>query len=173
MRATTTDSPSAGSRMPPWLVAIEAAYLGLLLAAGAIYATVPHLRLLPTTLGPFPLGVAYFGALGAVTAGIFGIYFHNVGYQPSYTYWYVFRPMTGIVLGLVAYMIFVVVIQSTGTEPRRGGALIYYLVAFLVGYREHVFQDLIQRAVDFLLAPGTSANTTGSSPPLGPRRRRR
>ncbi len=33
--------------------------------------------------------------------------------------------------------------------------IIYYVVAFLVGYREETFRDLIKRATDLILKPGT------------------
>ena len=41
---------------------------------------------------------------------------------------------------------------STPTQPRSN--LLYYLVAFLVGYREETFRELIKRLVDIILAPG-------------------
>lgn len=42
------------------------------------------------------------------------------------------------------------------------GGLIYYLVAFLAGYREEVFQQLVQRAVDVILKPGEPDKPRGS-----------
>jgi hypothetical protein len=38
--------------------------------------------------------------------------------------------------------------------PKIPTNLLYYLVAFLVGYREETFRELIKRLVDIILAPG-------------------
>jgi len=50
--------------------------------------------------------------------------------------------------------------------------LLYYLVAFLVGYREETFRELIKRLVDVVLSPGTSPGTLPNlhqaSPPQAP-----
>ena len=64
------------------------------------------------------------------------------------------RPLAGAVFGVVAYLIFVVVIDATGATANRSGTLVYDVVAFLVGYREDTFRQLIIRATDLLLAPG-------------------
>ena len=50
--------------------------------------------------------------------------------------------------------------SPTPTPPAKQNApipsnLLYYLVAFLVGYREETFRELIKRLVDIILAPGT------------------
>jgi hypothetical protein len=49
--------------------------------------------------------------------------------------------------------------------------LLYYLVAFLVGYREETFRELIKRLVDIILSPGNGAGApakTGVNPPHAP-----
>ncbi|HEV2961918.1 MAG TPA: IPT/TIG domain-containing protein [Candidatus Angelobacter sp.] len=37
--------------------------------------------------------------------------------------------------------------------------LLYYLIAFLVGYREETFRELIKRLVDVILSPGGGSAT--------------
>src|SRR4249920_769611 len=59
------------------------------------------------------------------------------------------------------------------TPPTLGSKyLLYYLVAFLVGYREETFRELIKRLVDIILAPGnvkTAAPTIhDANPPQAP-----
>lgn len=152
--ATVNAPKKLAAEMPVYVVVIEWSYLVLLLLAAVLYITVPGLRLLPDPLGPIPLGVPFFGGLGGVAIRCFGIFFHNEEWDRSYLYWYLFGPLIGFVLGIVAYLIFVVTIQATGTKPNMNGGLVYYLVAFLAGYREEVFQQLIQHAIDVILKPG-------------------
>jgi hypothetical protein len=147
--------------MPVYVVVLEATYLVVLLLAAVVYITVPSLRLIPDPIGPIPLGVPFFGGLGGVLIRCFGIFFHNEEWDRSYLYWYLFGPLIGFALGAVAYLIFVVTIQATGTKANTNGGMVYYLVAFLAGYREEVFQQLIQHAIDVILKPGEPAKKPG------------
>ena len=65
----------------------------------------------------------------------------------------------GAILGIVSFFIYVAAIQSTTSSPKltpnAPGSVVYYLVAFVVGYREDTFRALIKRFVDLLLAPGS------------------
>jgi Abnormal spindle-like microcephaly-assoc'd, ASPM-SPD-2-Hydin len=164
--------------------------------------------------GVLPLGVPWFGALGAVTLSLYGVFDHNDHWDPKWNYWHVARPLVGIVLAIVAYFIFITFIGSTGLTPRTsavtttsttiaettttlppttettdqfgfppaeeepsttsppdqaGGGpagpstlLPYYVLAFLVGFREGTFRNLIKRAADVLLGPGDPG-----APPAG------
>jgi len=62
----------------------------------------------------------------------------------------------GAVMGSVGYLIFIVIISASATLPQgpAHGSPIFYLIAFLLGYREQVFRDVLRKAVDVLLAPG-------------------
>jgi hypothetical protein len=121
--------------------------------------------------GILPIGVPWFGALGAVTISLEGVFLWNSQWDKSYNYWHIGRPVFGAVLGIVAFFLFVVIVTTSGTPPKflTGPAsssdakdfIIYYVVAFLVGYREETFRDLIKRATDLILKPGTP-------PPSGP-----
>jgi hypothetical protein len=151
--------------------------------------------------GVLPLGVPWFGALGAVTLSLYGVFDHNDHWEPKWNYWYIARPLVGIILAIIAYFIFITLINSTGLTPRTsaptttistatsttsttleptstvspttsatpttapsgqsGGTatgpstlLLYYVLAFIVGFREDTFRSLIKRAADVLLGPG-------------------
>ena len=168
--------------------------------------------------GVLPLGVPWFGALGAVTLSLYGVFDHNDHWDPKWNYWYIARPLVGIILAIIAYFIFITLINSTGLTPRTsatttststttsttlestttvipttsatrtapptsnlapagqpgettlpptsipgqtGGTaagpstlLLYYVLAFIVGFREDTFRSLIKRAADVLLGPG-------------------
>jgi hypothetical protein len=144
--------------------------------------------------GVLPLGVPWFGALGAVTLSLYGVFDHNDHWEPKWNYWHIARPLVGIVLAIVAYFVFITLISSTGLTPRTSAAttsstttttlgpttttapaaqpggsppgpsslLPYYVLAFLVGFREDTFRNLIKRAADILLGPGDAG-----APPAG------
>ena len=100
-----------------------------------------------------------------------GVFLWNSQWNKAYNYWHIGRPMFGAVLGIVAFFLFVLIVTTSGTPPKFLTApatgtdgkdfIVYYIVAFLVGYREETFRDLIKRATDLILRPGTP-------PPSGP-----
>jgi hypothetical protein len=116
--------------------------------------------------GIIPLGVPWFGALGAVTVSIYGIVTNSHRWDTRWNLWHLARPVIGAILGTVAYLIFIGVIQATGTTPSAVGSasgndsiklITYLVIAFVVGYREQTFRTLIAKVVDTLLSPGDSA----------------
>jgi hypothetical protein len=156
--------------------------------------------------GVLPLGVPWFGALGAVTLSLYGVFDHNDHWDPKWNYWYIARPLVGIILAIIAFFIFITLINSTGLTPRTSATttststttstlleptttvipttsatltapptgqtggnatgpstlLVYYVLAFIVGFREDTFRSLIKRAADVLLGPGDAG-----PPPAG------
>jgi len=100
------------------------------------------------------------------------VFLWNNQWDTKYNYWHIGRPLFGAVLGIVAYFIFVVIVTASGSPPKfldAGGAantnakdlIIFYVVAFLVGYREETFRELIKRVTDLILRPGSQ---TASEP---------
>jgi hypothetical protein len=112
-------------------------------------------------LGLLPLVVPWAGATGAVTAGMFGIYFHNQSWDKRYNYWYFARPVTGAVLGGFAYVFFVALIDATGSHPKTSSNFIYAAIAFIVGFREKTFFNLLTHAADVILGPSNSKENKG------------
>lgn len=130
--------------------------------------------------GMLPIAVPWFGALGAVTISLEGVFtWSESRWNPDYNYWHCGRPIFGAVLGAISFYLFVLIIMSAGTTPPfllnptptagSTGAvqtvlpkdlIIYYVVAFLVGYREETFRELIRRVTDLILKPGTQAAAT-------------
>jgi hypothetical protein len=109
--------------------------------------------------GIIPLGVPWFGAHGAVTISIYGVVDHSEGWQTKWNLWHTVRPVVGAILGTLAYLIFIGVIQATGTTPSSVAStkstsivlVTYLVIAFVVGFREETFRALVQRVVDILL----------------------
>jgi len=144
-------------------------YLTIILVLGLIFFFKRDLLFfLPQTnlFGSMPVGVPWFGALGAVLISLTGVFEHEHDWDASYWPWHVARPLVGVAVGVVSVLIMQAGILAVGSTPIQPGStptvspakiptnLLYYLVAFLVGYREETFRELIKRLVDIILAPG-------------------
>jgi hypothetical protein len=145
------------SRVPIWIFLLESFYLIALVAVGLIYIHWgPLQRLLPSSLGTIPVAVPWWGALGGITISFTGIFRNSDRWQTRYELWHIARPFLGAVVGSVSYLIFIALIRATGTTPSHQSPInnaVYYLVAFLTGYREDVFRELLKRATDSLFTP--------------------
>ncbi len=149
--------------------ALSAAYLVILIALAWMYvgnyygikAAIPWLL-----AGILPIGVPWFGALGATLISLQGVFDHNTHWDPSYGHWHIARPLVGAVVGTIAYFIYLLLIKVTGenaptaTEPVID-LIPFYVVAFLVGYREETFRNLIKAVTDLLLKPAGVTTTRG------------
>lgn len=121
--------------------------------------------------GVIPIGVPWFGALGGLTISIYGVVDNNHRWQTRWTLWHAIRPLVGAILGTVGYLIFIGLIQATGTSPTLGTAshspstssVLYLVIAFVIGFREQTFRSLIQRVVDLLLSPGDTSKAPSVS----------
>jgi hypothetical protein len=139
---------------------VEILYLLILLALGALYFTSVR-QIWKNDFGPVPLGVPWFAALGAVMIGLQGVIDHGADWDESYNFWHIARPLIGATFGVVVYLIIVAGIVATGTPKVQTGTatspvdnIFYYIVAFIVGYREEIVRSLIQRVSDVIFAPG-------------------
>jgi hypothetical protein len=149
---------------PAFFFWVELLYLTVLVVGAVVYAKQEGFRqLLPSSVGPVPLPVIWFGALGAVMIGLYGTFRHNADWDPTYNYWHLARPLTGSVIGVVGYLIFIAVINSAGGQTTNRP--IAYVVAFLLGYREESFRNLLKKATDILIIPATTDG--GQTPPAG------
>jgi hypothetical protein len=123
------------------------------------HLTVGTLRdVIPGKVAGVPVSVPWFGALGAVLIGLYGIFEHiHRDWDRRYTVWHIARPFTGAALGAVAFVGFAAVIRATGlslgTQDPLGRGVAFAL-AFVVGFREQTFRNLIARVGDVVLGPG-------------------
>lgn len=137
--------------------ALEVTYLLALMAlAGAASAWGGWRSHVPTDIGPVPLSIPWFGALGGVITSLRGVFDHAHNWNSDYLLRHIARPLTAAVSGTVAYLILLGGLVAVGQTPATGGgaaraAIVYDVVAFLVGYREEVFRTMLQRVVDRLL----------------------
>jgi hypothetical protein len=177
-------------------------YLAVMLLLGLVFFVKRDLLwFVPSAFGPVPVGVPWFGALGAIVISLTGVFEHEHDWDSSYWPWHLSRPLIGVALGVVSVLILqagVLAIGSTPTQPespqgqttsaptptpspsaspseskpaptpRVPTYLLYYLVAFLVGYREETFRELIKRLVDIILSPGNVRTTTPTIQAVNP-----
>jgi len=143
---------------PLWMFGMELGYLALLAGLAVAWGTSATLRRPFQASGEgLPVPVLWWGALGAVTISLDAMFRHARDWDRRLEPWHVARPAIGAILGAVSYLIFVVVLQAAGSPSRTHEPLIYYLVAFLVGYREATFRELMKRATAMLLSPSDQA----------------
>ncbi len=110
-----------------------------------------------------PLSVVWFGVLGAVLCSLQGIIEHNDDYDTKYNYWHFARPLVGGIVGLMSYLILTVIVTLGGSTPPNFATApsaplslnLYHVSAFIVGYREDAFRDLVSRVTDLVLRPGS------------------
>jgi hypothetical protein len=142
---------------------ISLVYLLLLLILGLVFCLKPELLsfIVPKSFGSVPLAVPWFGALGAVLISLTGVFDHKRDWDNDLWPWHLSRPLIGIAVGVVSVLILQAGVLSVGAGKATSN-LLYYLVAFLVGYREETFRELIKRLVDVILSPGGGS---GGAPP--------
>jgi hypothetical protein len=150
-------------RLPAYLFWIEIAYLVLLLVGAGLFVRWDSFRqLFPDPIGPVPLGVAWFGALGAVTISLYGMFRYSRSWDGGYNYGHLAGPLTGAVTGVVGFLIFAAIVNATGVQITNRP--IAYVIAFLLGYRQESFRELIKKATDLLILPGLKADGGPASP---------
>jgi hypothetical protein len=163
---------------------VQMAWLVFLGALAALFFSKQDIITFPASgsLGPVPLGVIWFGALGAVLISLTGIVEHAHDWDESFALWHLSRPLVGASLAVVGVLIVksgVLAAGQTPTNPTNAvgstanavaaipkDLIFYYLVAFLVGYREETFRELIKRLVDLILTPGTTHAATATAPTI-------
>lgn len=142
------------------MFALEVFYLVALLTAAATY--IYGVYSLPGSLGTVPLGVPWFGALGAVIISLTGTVTHAKDWDATMAYWHISRPLVGASTAVVAVLIMQAGLTAVGSGPQDGVVsnpgsthnVLYYVVAFAVGYRESTFRQLLARVIDVILNPG-------------------
>lgn len=160
-RKPDTPETLAGDYKTVFLV--EVAYLVALFALAILYVTNLYKLFpvtVPQTFGTVSIGVPWFGALGAVMISLTGLFDHPSDWKVHLKYWHFSRPLIGAALGIIAVLTFQAGVLAVGSPitpaPTVTSAtnLLYYLIAFIVGYREEIFRELIKRLGDVIFTPG-------------------
>ncbi len=114
-----------------------------------------------------PLWVPWAGALGGTTVSLVGVAHHSADWNgPKYALWHLLRPLLGMITGTLAVLILLFVIRgvvgevnlpATGKPYDNAGLAVLFVLAFVVGFREETFIELVKRVVDVLFGPGSNA----------------
>jgi hypothetical protein len=132
----------------------EITYLVLLIVLFFVYVLSDGLRDALPALGPIPIQVAWFGATGGVLAGLGGVYFHNQHWDPAYNFWHYSRPLVGAVVGGIGSLLFYVSISIGTKNAVEPNALTFDAVAFILGFADDAFRDLIKKVTTLLFGAG-------------------
>jgi len=162
---------SAHAQALAWkLLAIETAYLATILGLGYLVKRYPDFWLWSNLVG---LGAkcAWFGALGGVTIGIYGIYTHISAkdFDASFRLWYICKPVMGAIFGWFVFLVYYVGVVSAqaGTTPQITSPELSYLIAFLAGFSERFTIKTIDRFMTVLTGGDDKNKDKSDSRPGG------
>lgn len=140
------------ARQRNWIAASSVLWLLFLLALGS--------RLKEIELGPAAgslFGFHYWryllmGALGGVTIVIWGLIKHTIDldFDTSYFAWYLFKPILGAVMGLIAVLVILGGFFAIQGTTETAGPLPLYIIAFLAGFSERFSIRIIDRVTTAL-----------------------
>lgn len=114
-----------------------------------------------------PLSIPWFGAIGAIMISLQAVFERREDWDSAYNYWHLARPLIGATLGIMSYLILSVIVTLAGSTPPDTSAAptianmnIFHVLAFIVGYREETFRDLLKRVTDLILRPDNSRDSS-------------
>jgi hypothetical protein len=165
-----------GEDMPLWVLFVALTWLVVLSALFFIWITTPGLRDdLPKLYGHdpgIPVEAPWFGAIGGLAASLGGIFYYNRGtWRASYNYWHAVKPAMGAITGGVACVLLVVILRgASGNGKISTDATTFDASAFVFGYAESAFRELIASVTNVFLKPGKGTDTdTDAKPPVAPK----
>ncbi len=77
------------------------------------------------------------------------------------------RIPTGAAFGAIGYLIYQTVVQASATDAPESDrpAILGYVIAFILGYREEMFRELLKRITELLATAGGADVEPPSAPP--------
>jgi hypothetical protein len=155
---------------------LDLVYLAILGIVAWLYFTgqLPN-TIVPDRLAATPTGVIWFGALGGVLISLAGVHDHRYDWDDRYINWHLVRPAVGAGVAAVAVLIVQAGILAVGVSPEPTTAgpskdILYYVIAFVTGYREETFRAMIKKVADVILkTEATPAPTIASIDPTSGR----
>lgn len=149
--------PNANGPVPKSIVVAAYTYLVLLVALFVTYVTWKEFRSdLPSALGPLPIGVVWFGAVGAVVASFRGIFDYNQSWDSSYNIWHYSRPLLGAVTGSIGALMYWVLLTLGSTTTVTVRTTTFYVAAFVLGFADKAFVNLLNSVTSLIINPGKS-----------------
>jgi hypothetical protein len=150
-------------KMPVRFFYLALLYLAGLIALFIVYQTWSAFRThTPSTLGSMPVGVVWFGALGAVVSSFWGIFNHNDKWSRSYDYWYYVRPLFGTVTGSIGALVYLVLLNLGTTSKVVVDHNTFYVAAFVFGFADAAFMQVLKAVTNVIIKPGGSGGAPAS-----------
>jgi hypothetical protein len=117
-----------------------------------------------------------WGGFGGVIGALLALVKHwsiEQDFDRQHTWWYLSSPMIGIGMGIVVYLFMHVGLSATiGANGEITSPLVIYVLAWLAGYQQNVFTDLVKRMMKTLM--GEDKHSDESQPAsLGERTKKR
>lgn len=130
---------------------LELAYLLLLLWLGYVTHQWPTFSLW-AKFRTLHAGTAWFGALGGVTIGLFGLYTHIQArdFDPKFKLWYISKPIMGAIFGWFVFLVFYVGLVAVQGKTDQTNPLLLYVIAFLAGFSERFTIKIVDRIMEVL-----------------------
>ncbi len=131
-------------------------WLGVLGGAFGAYELSDAFRAwFPVKAGGIPLATIWFGALGGLTLSLSALSNEpeGVAERVERVGWHLWRPVAGAIMGPMGCLILIVTAEAASNKPVVANDPVFYVVAFVLGFREEAFRQLIKRAGDALIAP--------------------
>jgi hypothetical protein len=157
--SSATSDNSLGD-MPGWIFFLETFYLIVLAIVFIFDMTSSTFRHdIPSKIGSLPVGVIWFGALGAVIASFRGIFAYNhQRWNTGYNYWHYSRPLIGAVTGPMGALIYWVLISLGSQKTPVIEPATFFVAAFVFGFADWAFMAMLQNVTNAIIGPGASTS---------------
>ncbi len=114
---------------------------------------------LPHSFGKVPVEAPWLGAVGGLLASLGGITGYSKGrWEARFNYWHPAKPLMGAASGSVACLLVIVIVRTAaGSTPTKLDSTALDAIAFVFGFAESSFRELIKAVTDVFLEPGGGA----------------
>lgn len=147
--------------------ALQLVFVAVLVALAALYVTGVIDR---QTIGSIPIAVPWWGAVGAVLLSLSAVFDHRDDWKADMAIWHWARPIFGVFMSSFAILAFQAGVLAVGKDLKPASGvlntqnLFYYVLAFIVGYREETARTLIKRVGDVIIGPGDAPAPAAPAP---------
>lgn len=145
--------------MPGWIYLVQLVWAAVLLGVLLAYVHGGDRLDLPPSFGNVPVEAPWLGAVGGLLASFGGIVRHNhKEWEPRFNYWHPIKPLMGAASGAAACLLVIVVARTaaTGSASIHIDSTALDGAAFVFGYAESAFRQLIESVTDVFVRPGTA-----------------
>jgi hypothetical protein len=156
----------SGKNAPRWIFIVSLVWLVALVALFFVWILTPGFRSdLPTLYGNnpgIPVEAPWFGAIGGLAASIGGIVYYARGrWEDRFNYWHLVKPVLGAITGAVSCLLLIVILRAgTGNDKITTDPTTFDASAFVFGYAESAFRELVKKVTDVFVKPGDQPKTT-------------